>query len=230
MSWNILQGGGRRLDGILAALTAWAPDVVTLQEVRGRHLDRIATHLDQIGLSFHYMSEHSSDIENGILIAARTPVEVGDFIEDRSGLCHILEAETGGLTILPVHFPQKAAQVPLFKVLLGDSKSLLALNSILIGDLNCGIPFEDSMTKTFANTRYFQSLKEAGWIDLYRAVHGSDARDYSWVSPRTDRGFRYDHALASPAVAERVDAVWYDHAVRRNGLSDHSALIVDLRQ
>jgi exonuclease III len=216
------------MDGILEAVTQWAPDIITLQEVRARHVSKITDHLAEMGLEFSYMSDHASDTENGIFIAARDPIEAGHFMEDQDGLCHILEAEVAGLTLLPAHFPQKAAQVPLFDALLTDTVSLLGLKSVLIGDLNCGVPFEDSMTKTFSNAKYFQALKEAGWVDAYRKIHGAKARDYSWVSPRTDRGFRYDHALVSPAVATQVSAVRYDHDMRTSGLSDHSALIVDI--
>jgi len=117
VSWNILQGGGRRLASVLEAISGWSPDIVTLQEVRGRHVDAIASHLSGIGLRHHYLSDAESDTQNGILIAARDQVEAGDFIEDRDGLCHILEAEVSGMILLPVHFPQKAAQVPLFEAL-----------------------------------------------------------------------------------------------------------------
>ena len=228
VSWNILQGGGRRLADILDALSGWNCDLVTLQEVRSSHVAEIADHLAGLGLRHSYMSSVGSKSENGIFLAARDPIDGGDFIQDRSGLCHILEAEVSGMSLLPVHFPQKAAQIPLFEAILQDTESLLSLDALLIGDLNCGIPFEDSTAKTFVNAARFQALKEAGWVDIYRAKNGPDARDYSWISPRSGRGFRYDHALASPSFAKQVDRVFYDHTVRENGLSDHSALLVDL--
>ena len=230
VSWNILQGGGRRLEGILEAIGRWAPDVITLQEVRARHLEQITQHLSKIGLGFHYLSDHATDTENCILIAARDPLEAGDFIQEREGQCHILEANVADLTVLPLHFPQKAAQVPLFEAVLQDTASLLDLPAILIGDLNCGIPFEDSTAKTFANTKYFQALKEAGWVDAFRQHQGCDAREFSWVSPRTGREFRYDHVLIGPALVPRLNSVTYDHEVRETGLSDHSALIVDFHR
>ena len=34
LSWNILQGGGRRADGIAKVLLEHAPDIITLQEYR----------------------------------------------------------------------------------------------------------------------------------------------------------------------------------------------------
>lgn len=228
VSWNILQGGGRRLGGILDKIDQWSPDIITLQEMRGRNLGEVRERLAKSGLEHSYMSACKTDTEHGIFVAARTSIDAGDFMQDRTGVCHILEAEVAGLTLLPVHFPQKKAQVPLFDALAQDSDSLLGLDSVLIGDLNCGIPFEDSTAKTFANARYFQACKDAGWIDAYRHVHGAVARDFSWISPRTGRGFRYDHALVSPSLLPRLSTVTYDHSVREIGLSDHSALVLNL--
>jgi len=230
VSWNILQGGGRRLDGIIEALTDFEADIITLQEVRAPSAAKIAAHLRGLGLRHSYMSETASKAQNGIFIAARQPLEAGPFLpvdEDETGLCHILEAETDGLTLLPVHFPQKGAQVPLFEALLADSASLLPLEACLLGDLNCGLPFLDSSEKTFANAKYVQALLDAGWVDLYRQANGEAARDFSWISPRTGRGFRYDQALASPSFAARLSAVYYDHSLREARLSDHSALIIE---
>lgn len=224
LSWNILQGGGRRTDGVLETLTAHAPDVVCLQEYR-RGNRKITDHLKTTGLRYIYEGEGGPS-DNTLLIAAKAPVEAGPFLE---GSTHILEAETSGHTILPLHFPQKAEQVPLFKALLEDSPSLLPLSALMVGDLNCGIPFVDSSEKTFVNTAYFQALLDAGWVDLYRRHNGPDARDFTWFSPRTGRGFRYDHALASPTFADHVTACTYDHTPREAGFSDHSALILTLK-
>ena len=182
----------------------------------------------KIGLTHHFMSDIERPGENGIFIAARAPFDAGEFMANRTGKCHIIEAEIAGLTILPVHFPQKAAQVPLFQAVLEDSKSLLGLDSLIIGDLHCGIPFEDSTHRTFVNAKHFQSLKEKGWIDLYRERHGPDARDYSWISPRTGNGFRYDHVLASRSVADCLVSFDYVHGPREDKLSDHSAMLLTL--
>lgn len=228
VSWNILQGGGHRLADICNALSQWSPDVVALQEVRSSSVGQLDDALGHCGLRYSFALDTDSASENTLYLASRESLDAGEFLVDRSGLCYILEAETMGISILPVHFPQKAAQIPLFEAVLADTPSLLQHKCLLIGDLNCGIPFEDSTDKTFVNAKYFQALKEAGWIDLYRQCHGEEARDYSWISPRTQRGFRYDHALASVAIADTLADVRYEHNVREQGLSDHSALVVDI--
>ena len=228
VSWNIRQGGGRRLIGICDVLTGWKPDIVVLQEVRRSGVAQLSEQLSEAGLRYSFYPDTRSNSENAPFIASRETLDAGEFLAQRTGPCHILEAQTMGLTLLPVHFPQKAAQVPLFEALLGDSASLLEYNCLLIGDLNCGLPFIDSTDKTFVNAKYFQALKEAGWIDLYRQQHGDAAREYSWISPRTQRGFRYDHALAGSAVSKSLTDFQYDHTVREKGLSDHSGLLLEL--
>ena len=216
------------MGAICSALEAWSPDVVALQEVRGTSAELLEAHLRALGLGYLYRPDGLPPSQNTLLIASRDPFDAGGFLSEETDAVHILEAEMTGFTLLAAHFPQKAAQVPLFEALLQDSASLLALPALLIGDLNCGLPFEDSTDKTFVNAKYFQALKDVGWIDLYRRLHGPDARDYSWISPRTGRGFRYDHALASPSLAGGVNRLAYDHAVREAGASDHSALLLDI--
>ena len=228
ISWNIQHGGGRRIDQICEAIAYWKPDVLCLQEARKSNALKLIGACRTIGVSYHFLSETQNDSENAIFLAARAPIDAGDFVSDRLEKCHIIEAEIEGLTVLPVHFPQKSAQVPLFQALLNDSQSLLALDSMLIGDLNCGVPFKDSAHKTFANAKQFQALLGAGWIDLYRKEFGSEARDFTWISPKTKRGFRYDHALGSESLSRRLVRFCYDHTPRERQLSDHSALILEL--
>jgi exodeoxyribonuclease-3 len=97
----------------------------------------------------------------------------------------------------------------------------------LIGDFNCGIPFADSDTRTFACTHLFQALLQQGWVDAWRVRHGK-AREFSWISARSGHGFRYDHALVSAPLNPQVKEVRYLHHLREEGLSDHSALVVEL--
>jgi exonuclease III len=64
-------------------------------------------------------------------------------------------------------------------------------------------------------------------VDAWRARNGK-AREFSWISPRSGHGFRYDHALLSPPLNQQVRAVRYLHQLREEGLSDHSGLVLEL--
>ena len=60
---------------------------------------------------------------------------------------------------------------------------------------------------------------------LTRPEHLSS--DGTWLSHRKN-GFRLDHAFASPEAAARVTSCRYSHREREAGLSDHSAVIVEI--
>ena len=66
---------------------------------------------------------------------------------------------------------------------------------------------------------------EHGWVDAYRALHGYGHREASWTFAQDRGGWRLDHVLVRGL--EPVAAA-YAHEWRREGLSDHSALVVDL--
>jgi exonuclease III len=74
-------------------------------------------------------------------------------------------------------------------------------------------------------------LRELGYRDAFRALHGYTRREPSWTWRRIaghDGGWRLDHLFASEEL--RPTSAIYHHAWRDQGLSDHSALEVDLRK
>jgi exonuclease III len=72
-------------------------------------------------------------------------------------------------------------------------------------------------------------LRELGYRDAYRSLHGYGSREPSWTWRRIsghDGGWRLDHLFASAELKPRACA--YHHTWRDEGLSDHSALEADL--
>lgn len=72
-------------------------------------------------------------------------------------------------------------------------------------------------------------LRELGYRDAFRTLHGYAQRSPSWTWRQIaghDGGWRLDHVFASEEL--RPVAAAYHHAWREQGLSDHSALEVDL--
>jgi exonuclease III len=68
-------------------------------------------------------------------------------------------------------------------------------------------------------------VRDLGWTDAYRVLHGYEERSASWTFKDDRGGWRLDHVLVSGLD---VVASAYAHDWRRAGLSDHSALVVDL--
>ena len=72
-------------------------------------------------------------------------------------------------------------------------------------------------------------LRDLGYRDSFRSLHGYDAREPSWTWERIAGhagGWRLDHVFASREL--RTLACRYHHDWRERGLSDHSALEADL--
>ena len=233
LSWNILQGGGRRAGDIVNTITEHAPDIVTLQEFRrGSGEAEITAGLKKAGLKFIHIPETEGK-ENTVLIASKFGFDAGPFLPEPNNPLHMLEAYFNELalgfelSLIAVHFPQKKAQIPLFEALKNDSASLLKMNALIIGDMNCGIPLIDSDSKSFAATHYYQDLLQTGWIDSWRSRH-IEAREFTWTSNRTENRFRYDQILASPDMDKRFKAVSYDHDPRLSKYSDHSLIIAEI--
>jgi exodeoxyribonuclease III len=73
-------------------------------------------------------------------------------------------------------------------------------------------------------------LRDFGYRDAFRALHGYARREPSWTWRRIaghDGGWRLDHLFASEELCPA--SATYHHAWREQGLSDHSALEVDLQ-
>jgi exonuclease III len=116
---------------------------------------------------------------------------------------------------------------------------------ILCGDLNTPrreLPDGDVMTFAYtsagrlrpergerwdrAERALVHGLRERGWVDAFRALHGYGEREPSWAFAHGG-GWRLDHVLVEGLVPT---ASAYAHEWRRAGLSDHSALVVDLER
>jgi exonuclease III len=69
-------------------------------------------------------------------------------------------------------------------------------------------------------------MAKEGLVEAWRTLN-KDVRQYSWVNNRGD-GFRIDHAFLSPILRPRLVRASYSHAERKDKISDHSLLIVEL--
>ena len=70
-----------------------------------------------------------------------------------------------------------------------------------------------------------EELKTIGIHDSFRLLNGYDKKEYSWYinTKGGPKGRRYDHIHSSDTLD--VKKCYYDHTVRENKFSDHSAII-----
>jgi len=239
LSWNILQGGGKRAVEIADVIVDTKADIVLLQEFRnGSGAPPILEALESMGLDQMHKAD-SAARKNTVMIASRHPITVSAFWDSKldeeldSDLllnaevsCKSSDLHCDEFNLFVGHLPQKKKQMPYLDALYQLDLATLD-NAMIIGDLNCGIPFEDSDTKSFDNTHVFQSILAKGWVDSWRS-RNQDKKEFSWVSSRGN-GYRYDHSLSSPSIDSRIQSIHYLHGPRESGLSDHSALLIDLQ-
>ena len=231
LSWNIRQGGGRRLEAIVAAIAGHAPDLVVVNELRARTAPQLAAALHAGGLTF---LEHTSpaNSENGTLIAARLPLRRRRVGEPARVCRHgLIEVEVDGwATVGAVYGPLQRATLRAFWDRMVHHASRHAKSRyLLIGDFNAGESFVDAQGYKFMSSDYLLAIRAAGFVDLWRARNAET--EHTWFSFGRRgvqlNGFRIDHAMASPSLADNMMRCYYSHAEREARLSDHSALLVE---
>ena len=107
--------------------------------------------------------------------------------------------------------------------------------ALLLGDTNSGQIGLDEQSPVFnaATDRWFRDLAQIGWNDAFR-LHRGRVREYTWYSPNKGNGFRLDQAFVNRHLRDRLIGVRHQWGrqppfpSRREALSDHAALIVDL--
>jgi len=135
----------------------------------------------------------------------------------------VLIDDFGTFRLIGVYLPHKKKHV-LFDLLQEDAEA--PGNLIIAGDFNTGKNLVDQKGNSFWYTENLAQLEEAGMTDAFRHVHG-DVKEYSWFSHQGN-GFRYDHTYVSSDLLPVVSQCGYDHSVREEGLSDHSAMVLRL--
>jgi len=193
----------------------------------------------------------------GVLIASRAPIFKLPALPvpwPEKTLSVALPTAAGGCEIHAVHVPPGSTNSWVkVEVLEGIARGLaLSANRVrvLCGDFNAPqLETPSGALVTWAQRvtggtptvrRRFRGGSGARWdlaertvlagalIDAFRSLHGYDVTEASWYLARNGRvvGRRFDHVFVSPGV--RPTLCEYRHEWRTDGLSDHSAIEVEL--
>jgi exonuclease III len=251
VTWNVA-GRVRRQPEQAAVLAAIAADVVALQEVTARTLPMWRAALAETGFAGCETALDATPAAPGrrrlgVLTAARTPLHRLPAPPDTPWPERVLCAMAGDVEIVNLHSPIAPAP-DLAKVRTHEALAAYLVASaaprVLCGDLNTPrreLPDGDVLTFAHdsagrlrpergerwdrAERALVHGLREQGWLDAFRTLHGYEGRHASWTFAHDRGGWRLDHVLVHGL---RPIAATYAHEWRRAGLSDHSALIVDL--
>jgi exonuclease III len=223
MLWNIRFGGGTRVPEILEVIADHAPDIAVLAEFRN---NRVATDLCA-GLQGQRLKFQAAPKapprELSVLIASRYEFNPRT-LESQLPLWpfRALRADFDSFAMIGFYLPTMERKRPVLRFMRDAAPRLLQSPTLLIGDLNTGIPHVDERGTELTCAGEFREVLDAGWIDLYR-VRNPESRERSFYE-RPWLGYRIDHALGSPLFHDRVQDVYYSHAERYAGISDHSSL------
>jgi len=246
VSWNIRAGGGRRAAGIADQIARWAPDIVALSEFRATPPSvELAGALVRQGL-LHQLSTASARQPhvNSLLIASRWPLaRVRHAAAPGIDSSRWLLARVGSpcaVTLGAMHVPNRVTgrKFPFLDAVLGVAHTWRRGPALLVGDTNSGLIDLDEEVPAFIveEDGWIRGLEAAGWADAFRLLGGSE-RTYTWYSPNGGNGFRIDQAFVNRALRPRLRDARHEwgrapgcrgRRARRDALSDHAALLVDL--
>ena len=251
-TYNV-NGINARLPRLLEYLDEARPDVVCLQELKAEG-DRIpAKEIEAAGYGALW---HGQKGFNGVAILARgqQPVErkVGLPGDPEDVQSRYVEAEVDGVVVASIYLPNGNPQPgPKFDYklawmarLAAHARALLAeeVPVVLAGDYNV-IPTDEDTFSVQAmahdalmqpeSRAAFRRLLHQGWTDAIRARHPTGRLytfwDYQAGAWARDAGFRIDHLLLSPQLADRLRDAGVDKAARgKEKSSDHTPVWIEV--
>jgi len=252
VTYNV-NGIKARLPRLLEYLAEEQPDIVCLQELKST--DETVPDREIRDAGYHPLW-HGQKGFNGVAVLARDtpPVErqrgLGGEPEDEQS--RYLEAEVGGLVVASIYLPNGNPQPgPKFDYklrwmerLATRARTLLTdeVPAVLAGDYNVIANDDDTFSvRAMADDALMQPesreayrrLLAQGWTDALRTRHPKGGVwtfwDYQAGAWPRDAGFRIDHLLLSPAIADRLREAGVDKAYRgRDKASDHAPTWVRL--
>ena len=244
LHWNILHGGGaRRMPEILLNLLEHKPDLILLSEYRTTIGGQIRGILADQGLA-HQQTSLPARHKNGLLWASRFPLSLS---QQPAPTAHGLSSrwldvlvEGHDLQLTGVHIPDDSkptARATCWQAMVASAGFNREKSHIFVGDFNTGRHGLDEEGRTFTCTSQLGAVCTLGYADAYR-VFAPERREWTWHAPARSNvkpantarsgGFRLDSALVSKPLLPRLTRADYLHSVRETGVSDHSAMIIEL--
>jgi hypothetical protein len=229
---------------IASQLTNWGADIAGLSEFRGSAPSaQIAASLDAAGLVYQLTTvDPLLPNRNALLLASRWPLRrlrlrLAPREPGRWLVAEVLMPEEP-ITVCLMHAPNMVTgrKMPFLQAVDRVAASWRRGPGLIMGDTNCGWPGLDEERPVFnpATKQWLDGLAARGWCDAFRLL-SPEERCYTWFSPNGGNGFRLDEAFVNRKLQPRLSAAFYAWGVpstgeglRRDVLSDHAALLVDL--
>ncbi len=254
-TWNV-NSVNQRVDSLVAWLTARAPDVVCLQEIKCQEAGFPREPLEALGYNIAILGQKTF---NGVAILSKFPLEdiatglPGDDEDVQSRfISATVSAGSGTVKVvclyLPNGNPTNTEKYPyklkwMDRLIRYTHEHLKAEEPlVLAGDYNI-IPtaadvhnpelwLTDALFLPRTRAK-FRELANLGMTDALRAISDDDGLytfwDYQAGAWQKNNGIRIDHLMLSPQAADRLSAAGIDKHVRGwEKPSDHVPVWIDL--
>ncbi|MGH7331399.1 MAG: endonuclease/exonuclease/phosphatase family protein, partial [Candidatus Rokuibacteriota bacterium] len=175
---------------------------------------------------------------NALLLASRWPLRRlrlrGAPSEPGRWLATAVDAPLP-VALVAMHVPNRVSgrKYPFLDAALVCARRWRLGPALFVGDTNSGRRGIDEEAPAFSvrEEGWIGGLADCGWADAFRQLH-RDTRAFTWYSPNGRHGFRIDQAFVNEALLPHLKGVAHVWAGatrhRRDTLSDHAALLVDL--
>ncbi len=225
ISWNIQQGGGSRITGIIRGIQKENPECLVLSEFKNNASgQKIRGLLLQLGYKCQFNHAAAGTI-NSVLIASKIPADCRLHLQSDVNFPHsIVEAIYPAFSVFGLYLPHKKKH-KLFPYLI-EKINEADRPVILAGDFNSGINGIDQAGDSFWYSEYLKKMNDLRVQDAFRTLNGS-VKEFSWYSHQGN-GYRYDHTYISEALVSILKKCYYLHEWRENKLSDHSPMVLEL--
>jgi exodeoxyribonuclease-3 len=254
-TWNV-NSVKARLECVTAWLKEARPDVVAFQEIKCVDEAFPREAFETLGYN---CAVHGQKTYNGVAILSLRPLEdvtprlPGGENDDHARYIEALvPSEKGVIRVTSIYAPNGnplgtekfTYKLDWLRRLENRARELLTLEeaSILMGDYNiipepndCHDPkawMKDALFQPESRAA-FRRLSHLGYVDAFRAKHGSEKEftfwDYQAGSWQKNYGIRIDHLMLTPQAADRLSACGIDKHVRdREKPSDHVPIWIEL--
>jgi exodeoxyribonuclease-3 len=233
--------------GLVDWLKMESPDVVCLQEIKA-DADQFPDELFTLGYEFYIHPAQKKGYSGVAILTKRKPVRsfVGMGIDWVDAEGRILTVEFEELRVVSVYAPsgttgeeRQAVKYRFLDVFLDWMRAVSADGkpTVFCGDINIAHmaidihnPISNKNTSGFLpeERAWFTSMLDAGYEDVFRALHPGEKDLYSWWTVRANakannKGWRIDYHIATKGLsAKATDA----RMTRELNLSDHVPVTV----
>lgn len=235
LTLNVCSPSRARAERQLEWLGGRPEPVFVLTEVSGgAGSELLGERLREAGWAVHASSPRER--ERGVMVGSRVglgPVRHAPttYLPER-----VQAVSIGGVELIGVYAPSRDESVEktarkrrfLAELLtaLGERRPA---GTVLMGDLNIVERSNRGADRVFQDWEYelYEELPAIGWLDAYRALH-ADRVELSWVDGE-GRGYRFDHTFITADLRGQLGRCEYVHETREHDLSDHSAMVIELK-